>query len=69
MKSCNLLKVNQHFASILPPGFLLGLFFNPHPVYTSFFVSIFFSPEDRGNMFVWNLSWLSPDYAPLCPRR
>jgi hypothetical protein len=40
-------------SSMLPAGFLLGLFF---------------SPED-GDMFLWNVGWLSLDYAVLHAKR
>jgi hypothetical protein len=28
-----------------------------------------FDPEDEGDMFLWNLSWLPTDYMALHPRR
>jgi hypothetical protein len=39
---------------LLPAGILLRLFYNP---------------EDRGDMFLRNVGWLSTDYMALCPRR
>jgi hypothetical protein len=37
-----------------------------HAVYL---LSLHFDPEDGGNMFFWNIRWLSPDYTALYPRR
>jgi hypothetical protein len=39
--------------NLLHTGFLLGLFFDRH----------------GGNMFLWNVSWLSADYILLYPKR
>jgi hypothetical protein len=32
------------------------------------FYGLLFDPEDESNMFVRNVSWLSPDYMALYPR-
>jgi hypothetical protein len=32
-------------------------------------LSLFFNPEDGGNMFFWNVSWLSTDYTASYYRR
>jgi hypothetical protein len=58
------LKISWHFGGtyhlhlqacyLLHAGFLLGLFF---------------SPQDEGNMFHWNSSWLSADNMTLYSRR
>jgi hypothetical protein len=31
-------------------------------------LGIFLNPEDGGNNFLWNVSWLSMDYTALYPR-
>jgi hypothetical protein len=38
-------------------------------VHAGFLLGLLFKQEDRGNMFLRNVSWLSPDYTVLCPRR
>jgi hypothetical protein len=30
---------------------------------------LLFNPEDRGDMFLWNIGWLSTDYIVLCHTR
>jgi hypothetical protein len=45
---------NQQPCLLLHAGFLPGLLLNP---------------EDRGDIFNWNLGWLSTDYLALCPKR
>jgi hypothetical protein len=37
-------------------------------LHDSFLLGLFFYPEDGGDMFLWNVSWLSMDYIPLYPR-
>jgi hypothetical protein len=32
-------------------------------------LGIFLDPEDDGDMFLWNIAWLSMDYTALYPRR
>jgi hypothetical protein len=34
-----------------------------------FLLGLLSDPEDGCNMFLQNVSWLSPDYTSLCPRR
>jgi hypothetical protein len=35
----------------------------------AYLFSLHFDPEDGGNIFLWNVSWLSLDYAAWYPRR
>jgi hypothetical protein len=28
----------------------------------------FFDPDSGGNVFLWNIGWLSTDYVALCPK-
>jgi hypothetical protein len=52
---CSPLRVNPCLvATCFHAGFLLGLFFDP---------------DSGGDMFLWNISWLSTDYTVLYPRR
>jgi hypothetical protein len=36
---------------------------------TCFLLGLLFCPDDRGDMFLRNVSWLSLNYSALCPRR
>jgi hypothetical protein len=40
-----------------------------HLLHADFWLGVFFDPEDRSDMFLWNVSWLSTEYAALDPRR
>jgi hypothetical protein len=37
--------------------------------HAGFFCGSYFDPEDGGGMFLWNVSWLPPDYTALYLRR
>jgi hypothetical protein len=34
-----------------------------------FLLGLFFDPEDGGDIFLWNVGWLSMDCTALHPRR
>jgi hypothetical protein len=34
-------------------------------IYPGFFLGLHFKPEDRSDMFLQNIGWLSPDYTVL----
>jgi hypothetical protein len=38
-------------------------------LFAGFFLDLLFNTEDGGNMFLWNVGWLSPDYRALYLRR
>jgi hypothetical protein len=38
-------------------------------LFACFLLGLLFKPEDGGNMFLWNVGWLSADYMLLYFRR
>jgi hypothetical protein len=58
----------------LPRSVLWGLRFSQSPSAcylsnTGFFSGLFFDPEDGGEIFLRNVSWISTDYTTLYPGR
>jgi hypothetical protein len=48
------LEVTWSACCLLQVGFLFGILFNP---------------ADRGNMVLWKIDWLLPEYSAIYPRR
>jgi hypothetical protein len=69
--SCNLLKFNRRFGETCSlhlqkkPSKKPGLYV----LHAGFLLGLFFDPENRGDMFLRNVCWLSTDYMALYPRR
>lgn len=55
---------NMSPLSLGPEDFLLTTCFN-----AGFLLCIFFGPENGGDIFIWNVGWISEVYTVLYPRR
>jgi hypothetical protein len=51
------------------PMFLQAMYFACCLFHGVFVLGLHFTPEDGGDMFLWNVSWLSVDYMALYCRR
>jgi hypothetical protein len=55
--------------SCITPSFPQADCFPCYLLHAGVWLSLFFNAEDGGDMFLWNVSWLSMDYMILHPRR
>jgi hypothetical protein len=78
--SCNLLKIDRRFGGTCrfhlqgrrisqARNWRQGRWLVCSPPKACFLLGLFFDPEDSGNMFLQNISWLSIDYTALHSRR